>query len=76
MPNTNERSSIERYDEIVTGFVRTKCDIIIGSDLNFDFNKVNNNRNTSDIIDVFFTAWCATNCETSHSYYSYKCYDQ
>ena len=56
VPNTNERSSIERYDEMVTGFGRTKCDIIIGSDLNFDFNKVNNNRNTSDLLDVFFTA--------------------
>ena len=38
------------------GFSRTKCDIIIGSDLNFDFNKVNNNRNTSDLLDIFFTA--------------------
>ena len=34
VPNTNERTSIERYDEMVTGFGRTKCDIIIGSDLN------------------------------------------
>ena len=44
VPNTNVRSSIERYDEMVTGFGRTKCDIIIGSDLNF--NKVNTNRNS------------------------------
>ena len=31
-------------------------DIIIGTDQNFDYMKVNEHKNTSDLLNVFFTA--------------------
>ena len=55
MPKTNERISIERYDEFVTKLCQTKIDLIIGTDQYFDLMKVPRNRNVSDVFDVFFT---------------------
>ena len=56
VPNTNERISIERYDEFVTKLCQTKMDIIIGTDQNVDLMKLHTNRNVSEVFHVFFTA--------------------
>ena len=55
VPNTNERISIERYDELVIKLCQKKMDIIIDTDQNFDLMKVHTNRNVSEVLDVFFT---------------------
>ena len=55
IPNTNERQSIARYDEVMSSLVNTKCDILLGTDQNFDYVKVNSNGNVSELLDVFFT---------------------
>ena len=55
VPNTNERISIERYDEMVTSLCSTKCELIIGTDQNFDLMKVHTHQNTSDLLNVLFT---------------------
>ena len=55
VPNTNERLSIERYDQMVTALGHTKCDLMIGTDQNFDYMKVDTNQNVSDLLNVFFT---------------------
>ncbi len=56
IPNTNERLSIERYDQMVTSLCNTKCSLMIGSDMNMDYMKVHTNKNASDILNVFFTS--------------------
>ena len=56
VPNTNEKLSMERYDEIITALCSTHKDIMIGTDQNFDYMKVNVNKNISDLLNVFFTS--------------------
>ena len=63
VPNTNERISIERYDEFVTQLCQTKMDIIIGTDQYFDLMKVHTNRNISDVLDVFSQQVYSRQCE-------------
>ena len=56
VPNTNERLSIERFDQMVTSMSNTNNDILIGTDQNFDYLKVGSNKNTSDLLNIFFQA--------------------
>lgn len=51
VPNTNERSSIERFHNVANKLKGIKCDIIIGTDQNFDLLKYNTNKNTRDLLD-------------------------
>ena len=62
--------SIERFDQIVTALSNSQCDIIIGSDQNIDYKNVSTNMNASNLLDIFFA-----NNKTSHTDYSYQCYD-
>ena len=61
VPNTNERLSIERHDQMVTALGHTKCDLMIGTDQNFDYMKVDTNQNVSDLLNVFFHTWSFAN---------------
>ncbi len=54
-PNTNEKEAISRYDQIMSSICKTNNDVIIGTDQNFDFMKINQNTNVSDLLDVFYT---------------------
>ena len=56
IPNTSERMSIERFDQIVTALSNSQCDIIIGSDQNIDYKNVSTNTNASNLLDIFFTS--------------------
>ncbi len=55
IPNTNERLSIDRYDQMVTALCNTNCSLMIGTDQNVDYMRVNTNQNASDLLNVFFT---------------------
>ena len=49
--------SIERYDQTIAMLSgSSNRDIIIGTDQNFDYLKVNEHKNTSDLLNVVFTA--------------------
>ena len=39
----------------MTYMTNTKYDIIIATDRNFDYVKINQNSNISDLLDVFYT---------------------
>jgi len=55
VPNTNEILSIQRYEQMLENICDySKC-IVIGTDQNFDYKKVDEEQNTSDLLDVFFT---------------------
>ena len=54
-PPRHSITSIERYDQMVTALGHTKCDLMIGTDQNFDYMKVDTNQNVSDLLNVFFT---------------------
>ncbi len=54
-PNTNEKSSIERYDRVQSKISSANNEVIIGTDQNIDYMKINQNKNVSDLFDVFYT---------------------
>ncbi len=54
-PNTNEKDSIARYDNVISRICSTNADVILGTDQNFDYMKINSNNNVSDLFDVFYT---------------------
>ena len=44
VPNTNENMSIEHYDQTIAMLSGSNRDIIIGTDQNFDYMKVNEHK--------------------------------
>ena len=55
VPNTNERETVARYENMVSKMCDTHCDLVIGTDQNMDYMKVDSNTNVSDLLDVFIT---------------------
>ncbi len=56
VPNTNESLSIERYRKLLENFKVAKYEnILIGTDQNFDFLRINEHNNTSELFNVFIT---------------------
>ena len=53
--NTNESLSIQRYEEMVANICGNTNQVILGSDMNFDYKKVGEHKNTSDLLNVFFS---------------------
>ena len=45
--------SIGRYEEILEKLNAEKCDIIFGTDHNFDYNKVNTHKNIEELFNSF-----------------------
>ena len=56
VPNTNQATSIERYDRLLSLLTLNNGDVIMGSDLNFDLMKVNSHGHTSDLLDIFIAS--------------------
>ena len=56
VPNTSEIDSITRFDTILNNLVSSKLDIIIGTDQNFDYIKIEQHKNTSDLLDNFLSS--------------------
>ncbi len=53
VPNTDERKSIEIFDNINNKIPQTNKHVIIGTDQNFDYLKVSEHNNTNDLLDCF-----------------------
>jgi hypothetical protein len=53
VPNTNEVNSINMYNNIIKKLQDYKHDIIIGTDQNFDYIKIEQNKNTQELLDIF-----------------------
>ncbi len=56
VPNTSEAISVERYDQLISNLNPTTKNIIIGTDSNFDYLKVEQHKHTSDLLNNFITA--------------------
>ena len=54
VPNTNEHDSIERYETILKQLVNYK-NIIVGTDQNFDYLKIDHHKNTEDLLNTFMS---------------------
>ena len=53
VPGTNEQLSISRYEEILSKYKNTNhTELIIGTDQNFDYLKINEHKYTSDLFDM------------------------
>jgi len=48
--------SVDRYDQISTKLTLTSKDVIIGTDQNFDYLKIQQHTHTSDLLNNFFAA--------------------
>ena len=55
IPNTNELLSLNRFETITDKLQVLNKDIIIGTDQNFDYLKINTHKNTSDLLNQFFS---------------------
>ncbi len=53
IPNTNEATAIERYENILIRLRPQSHNIILGTDQNFDYIKVNDHRPTSLLLNTF-----------------------
>jgi hypothetical protein len=55
IPNTNEQLSLDRFESILNKLDQCNKDIIIGTDQNFDYLKINTHSNTADLLNHFFS---------------------
>ena len=53
IPNTNEIISINRFENILQSLQTSNKDIIIATDQNFDYLKIHEHKNTSDLLNAF-----------------------
>ena len=53
VPNTSELESIERYSDIIDLTATENCEVIIGTDQNFDLLRTDENRNCSTLLNTF-----------------------
>jgi len=53
VPNTNETNSINMYENIIKKLNDYKNTIIIGTDQNFDYIKINHHNNTESLLGIF-----------------------
>ena len=56
IPNTNELDSIRHFETILNKLANINCNIIIGTDQNFDYLKINRHTNTNVLLDSFLSA--------------------
>jgi exonuclease III len=56
IPNTNVQQSLERYESILNKLVNNDKQVIIGTDQNFDYLKIDSDQTTSDLLDVRLAA--------------------
>jgi hypothetical protein len=54
IPNTNEQVSLNRYETVLEPLQNINKEIIIGTDQNFDYLKINTHNNTADLLNIFF----------------------
>ena len=54
VPNTSEHDSIERYETILKQLVNYK-NIIVGTDQNFDYLKIDHHKYTEDLLNTFMS---------------------
>ncbi len=55
IPNTNENATIHMYEHIITKLQDYRKHIIIGTDQNMDYIKLEQHRNTEDLLGTFLT---------------------
>ena len=55
IPNTNELSSISKYNTIANKLQKYKHDIIIGTDQNFVYLKIDKHKNTEELLSTFLS---------------------
>jgi len=54
IPNTSSQLSINRYEDSITRILNSKShDLIIGTDQNFDYLKINEHKHTADLFNLF-----------------------
>ncbi len=55
IPNSNEAQSLSRYEDILNKLQNYKNNIIIGTDQNFDYLKIDKHKTTEDLFNKFIS---------------------
>lgn len=55
IPNSNEAQSVSRYEDILNKLQNYKHNIIIGTDQNFDYLKIDKHKPTEDLFNIFIS---------------------
>ena len=55
VPNTNEPNAINMYETTIKQLQHYQHNIIIGTDQNFDYIKIDQHKNTEDLLNTFIT---------------------
>ena len=56
VPNTNEKLSIQSYENILQKLAHFNGDVIIGTDENFNYLDIERHGNTQDLLNLFITS--------------------
>ena len=56
VPNTNEKLSINRYETILKKLHNIKAKVLLATDQNFDYLKIQNHKNTLDLFNHFLSS--------------------
>ena len=56
VPNSNTAKSLERFELTVNKLKNEKCELLIGTDQNFDYLKIDSDHATSNLLDTFLAA--------------------
>jgi hypothetical protein len=56
IPNTSEEISVQRYESLLTKLQQIAPTIIIGTDQNFDYLKIESHSKTSDLLNLFLSS--------------------
>ena len=56
VPNTNEKLSIHRYETILKKLHNMKAKVLLATDQNFDYLKIQNHKNTLDLFNHFLSS--------------------
>ena len=56
VPNTSEIDSLNRFETTINKLNIQKQDVIIGTDQNFDYIKIENHKHTAELLDTFLTS--------------------
>ncbi len=56
VPNTSESLSLDRFDQVVSNLSLTNKPVILATDQNFDYLKVEQHQHTSDLLNNLFAA--------------------
>ena len=55
VPNTSEKESVSRYNTLIDGLNKENCEVIIGTDQNFNLLHADSHNHTNNLLNSFLS---------------------